>query len=272
LLSTPGTAEQLRVTYAGKKTSEKDRQTPLIIQAKEFALRIDPPPPPPPPVRSTPSPGIRRPQASVSAKFKLVGTSYHIGDEGNSWALIDEVGKGWHWVKLGGVVGHLKIEKIGSGVVLIRDGTSTYELTAERKQKPDYVKSYTGTDPNSSTPGIWHSSGESTNQVFSAESTQNQAVPVVTKEQVESNIEWLKKLQENPEALGMTAEEAEEIAGFGDMLDSLEAEAMKLEPNTAPAEETNSATDVNAAKEGQQLEQMPKVRPGGRPVRTRRLR
>jgi hypothetical protein len=249
LLSSPGAAEQLQVTYAGKKTSETDRQTPLIIQAKEFALRLDPPPPPPPPVQSSPSPAVRRPQATVSAKFTLIGTSYHVGDESNSWALIDEVGKGWHWVKLGGVVGHLKIEKIGDGIVLIRDGDSTYELTAERKQKPDYVKSYTGTDPNNRVSGIWQGSGQSANQASSTENAQISEGPAVTEEQIKSNIEWLKQLQNNPESLGITAEEAKELGDLGDMLNSLEAELKSSEPNIAKTPESikdgNSTADAN---------------------------
>lgn len=263
LLSTPGAAEQLQATYAGKRTSETDRQTPLVIQAKEFALRINPPPPPPPPVQSSPSPGVRRPQAPVSAKFTLIGTSYHIENESNSWALIDEVGKGWHWVKLGGMVGHLKIERIGDGVVLIRDGDSTYELIAERKQKPDYVKSYTGIDPNNRTSGVWQGSGKSTNQASSTENAQISEDPAVTEEQIKSNIEWLKQLQNNPESLGITAEEAKEIGDLGDMLNSLEAGLESSEPNIAKTPELikdgNSTADANM-QQRIQMDSRPKMR------------
>jgi hypothetical protein len=45
-----------------------------------------------------------------------------------SAALIDEPGKGFHWVKQSSQVGHLVIDKIKDGAVVIRDGTSTYEL------------------------------------------------------------------------------------------------------------------------------------------------
>ncbi len=144
LLKLPSVAEQFQI---GQKPIDGEQETPLIKQAKAFALRIDPPPPPEP-VKSQPKPDeTPRPQVAISAKFKLIGTSYHFGDEADSLALIDEVGKGLHWVKQGGKVGYLIIERIGDGSVLINDNGKTYELIAERAQKPDFVKSYTGIVP-----------------------------------------------------------------------------------------------------------------------------
>jgi hypothetical protein len=263
LLSSPGVAEQLQASYAGKSTSEQNRDTPLMRQAKAFALRIDPPPPPAPPQPiQRPNEPIR-PKVDVSAKFTLVGTSYNVGDEANSWALINEVGKGFHWVRLGGTVGHLKIEKIGSGSVLIRDGEKTYEMSAERTQKADLVQSYTGSIPSISAPDIWKGVEK---PVIKPENAQIQEQPIPesqapepNKADIQANIEWIRQMKENPESLGMTAEEAKELEGLGDMLKSMEAEQQQLDSNTAgssepnatnkPVENTSPAADANTGQQ-----------------------
>lgn len=269
LLSSPGVAEKLQASYSGKKTSETDTDTPLMRQAKIFALRIDPPPPPAPPKpvqRSQNHNEPIRPRVDVSAKFTLVGTSYNVGDEANSWALINEVGKGFHWVRLGGTVGYLRIEKIGSGSVLIRDGEKTYEMTAERTQKADFVKSYTGTTPSISVPDIWKgvekpspAAPETQTPVIKPENTQipeqqaPEPVPEPNAAEIQANIDWIKQIKENPESLGMTAEEAKELGELGDMLKDMEAqkERVNSEPNAAnkPIENTSPATDANVSKQ-----------------------
>lgn len=248
-LSAQGVAEQLQAGSVGKKAPDVEQDTPLIRQAKAFALRINPPPPPEP-VRTEPAPQeAPRPKVEVSAKFTLVGTSYHTGDENNSWALINEVGKGWHWVRQGEKIGYLIIEKIGDGVVLIRDGSNTYELTAERQQKPDYVKSFTGTLEKTVIPwqgkqkAVSEAVSKDQNSVSSTENAQPAAAAEnkATKEEVQANINWLKQIQANPESAGMTAEEANELGNLGDMLKTLEKEAKEAESNepNAPAEPNN---------------------------------
>jgi hypothetical protein len=256
-LAAPGIAEQLQASSTGNKAPDIERDTLLVRQAKQFALRINPPPPPAP-VRVEPPPEAQRPKAAITAKFTLVGTSYHTGDEKNSWALINEVGKGWHWVKQGSKVGYLTIERIGDGIVLIRDGSSTYELVAERQQKPDYVKSFTG--ELDKTTVAWRGTKNTVTEAISQEqeqspvsSTENaQPVPTeepkVTKEQVQENINWIKQMQENPESLGMTAEEAKELGGLGDMLKTLETELKTVESNAPEANEPNAAAEPNSVK------------------------
>lgn len=246
LLSSPGVAEKLQASYAGKRTSETNQDTPLMRQAKAFALRIDPPPPPAPPqqVQRPAGETSPRPKVEVSAKFTLVGTSYNVGDEANSWALINEVGKGFHWVRLGGVVGHLKIEKIGSGSVLIRDGERTYEMVADRTQKPDLVQSYTGETSSALVPDIWKGVDKpvviiETPQIQESQ-IQEQQSPEAKKAEIQANIEWLKQLKDNPESVGMTAEEAKELEGLGDMLKTMEAEQQQLESNTPSNSEPNN--------------------------------
>jgi hypothetical protein len=232
-----------------------------------------------------------RPKVEVSAKFTLVGTSSNIGDETGSWALINEAGKGWHWVRQGEKVGYLMVEKIGDGVVLIRDGSETYELIAERKQRPDYVKSYTGPVDSNKTIAPWRSTekpaalpeSQVQNPVPSTENTQATPAktPKVTKEDIQENIDWVKQLQENPESLGMTAEEAKELGGLGEVLNSLETELKAIEsnePNTANEPNlTNKlgsmeVEDANKQKSPEMTKQRQEDEPAPKPSRARRRR
>ena len=249
-LNAPGVAAQMQAGSTGTKAVDTDQDTPLLRQAKALALRINPPPPPPPPVSVQSRSGPVHPKVDVSAKFTLVGTSSYTNNEAGSWALINEVGKGWHWVRQGEKVGYLMVEKIGDGIVLIRDGSRTYELTAERKQKPDYVKSYTGPVDSNETIAPWRSTKtpeyQEQNSVSSTENTQvaPPLEPEVAKEDVQENIEWIRQLKENPESLGMTAEEAKELEGLGEVLNSLETELKTIESN-----EPNTVKEPNLTNE-----------------------
>ena len=259
LLKLPGVAEQFQADFAGRISADSEAETPLTKQAKAFALRINPPPPPQP-VRPRPQPSeIPRPQASVTAKFMLIGTSYHFGEETDSLALIDEVGKGLHWVKQGGKVGHLVIEKIGDGKVLINDNGKTYELIADREKMPDLVKSYTGPVIKNEPIVLWESKesviGQAESTVPSADNAETsvpQLSPEQIRQQAQESIEWLKQLQQDPNSLGMTAEEANELSGLGELLKSIENEVG--EPNKANDSNSAAISDVNQQAEEPQEE------------------
>jgi hypothetical protein len=289
-LKAPGIAAQMQESSTGTKVVATDQETPLLKQSKAFALRINPPPPPAPPpadVQSSSEPV--RPKVDVSAKFTLVGTSYYTGDEANSWALINEVGKGWHWVRQGEKIGHLTVEKIADGIVLIRDGKQTYDLTAERKQKPDYVKSYTGPADSNKTTAPWQTvetpaalqESKEQNPVPNTENAQDAPPPEpeINKKDIQENIDWLKQIQENPESIGMTAEEAKELEGLGNLLNSLETEIKTIEsnepntlnePNTANGLGSTTIEDPNKQKSPEMTQQNQKEEPAFRPSRVRR--
>ncbi|MCE5340826.1 MAG: hypothetical protein LLF92_06820 [Planctomycetaceae bacterium] len=240
ILSKPGVAEQMQTSYSGKTTYDGQQDTPLVVQAKKFALRINPPPPPQPVQQPTADNRPIRPKVEVSAAFKLLGTSYHFGDTTQSWALIDEVGKGLHWVKQGSKVGHLNIEKVGDGSVLINDNGRRYELVAERQDKLDLVKSYTG-ELEKSVPVILSANSEKVTSATTPEipvvnQIPAQIEPELTPEEqlknTQNNIEWLKQMQSDPNA-GMSDSEANELDGLGQMLKMLEDEAKQLQQQTA---------------------------------------
>jgi hypothetical protein len=264
LLKLPGVAEQFQADSAGRKASDSEAETPLMKQAKAFALRLNPPPPPEP-VRPKSLPNeIQRPQATIAAKFMLIGTSYHFGDEAGSLALIDEVGKGLHWVRQGDKVGYLIVEKIGDGKVLINDSGNVYELIADREKMPDLVKSYTGPVIKNEPIVLWNLEEEAAKSkpaipvpVPSADNNEAsvlQLSPEEMRQQAQESIEWIKKLQQDPNSLGMTAEEANELGGLGELLKSLKNEVG--EPNKADDSNSARVSDVNQrAKEAQEVQE-----------------
>ncbi len=139
LLDSPGVLESLKKTTAVADTSTV---SPLVQQARKFANYLNPPPPPksarPAPVSNN-RPSIR-PQTEVSAKFDLLGTSYYPLRPELSLALIDEPGKGLRWIRQSSKIGHLVVEEVNDGKVVIRDGTRTYELPAKRTPKRSLIK------------------------------------------------------------------------------------------------------------------------------------
>ncbi len=138
-LAAPGKAQQLK-QQGIQHSSREDQVSPLVLRARDFALRINPPPPPPPPVarsaRLTPKEGPPRPAGDVPVQFELMGTGYFPDKPEKSWALVNEVGKGMHWIKSGESIGHIKIEQIKDGSIVIKDGEKSSELVAKREIKP----------------------------------------------------------------------------------------------------------------------------------------
>ena len=122
----------------------RSQVSPLVKQAEAFASYINPPKPEKP-TKTTPS-GNRPPPVVTpeppwfSAKFTLIGTTYYASHPELSLALIDEVGKGLHWVRQSGKVGHLIIEQVKDGLVVVRDGQRTLELVPERAEKISLLK------------------------------------------------------------------------------------------------------------------------------------
>ena len=138
-LSLPSVVEEFRKARGDKHGGDKDQISPLLKEAKAFGNYLNPPksakktktvrkppprgtvlPPPPEPPRTT-------------AKFKLIATSCYASRPELSLALIDEVGKGRHWVRESSVVGHLTIEQIKDGLIVVKGAKRTYEIPAQAR-------------------------------------------------------------------------------------------------------------------------------------------
>jgi len=137
-LNSAGVIERFSKAQRQNNTESKDQISPLVKQAEAFALYLNPPPPKRAVAYHKPT-ATPRPK-TVSAKFELIGTSYYASHPELSLALIDEPGKGSHWVRQSSKVGHLVIEQVKDGLVVVRDGKRTFELTAERPKKTSLLK------------------------------------------------------------------------------------------------------------------------------------
>lgn len=144
-LNTPSVVDNFKKNRAGRSTSKVDEVSPLVKQAQALALYLNPPPKPKPlPLKqSAKTPQKPRPPAKVATKFNLIGTSYYRDRPEKSLALIDEPGKGLHWVRQSAEIGHLIIEQVKDGIVVIKDGQRTYELVSQRPIKKSLVKGET---------------------------------------------------------------------------------------------------------------------------------
>jgi hypothetical protein len=134
LLGEPDVIEKFNKSAGNKAMRGKSQISPLVQQAGAFALYLNPPKPKEPrPVQGRTA-TVKRPP-SATPKFKVMGTSYYKGRPESSMALIDEPGKGLHWVRQSGMVGHLLIEEVKDGVVVFKDNNGTFEQKAEEQPR-----------------------------------------------------------------------------------------------------------------------------------------
>jgi hypothetical protein len=129
-LKEPGAAEKF--ASAGERPGKSEVQSsPLVKQATDFGLYLNPPPPSTPVQSAESDRAEPAPLAIVTPKFNLIGTSYYALHPELSLALIDEPGNGLHWVREGNSIGHLKIEKVKDGSITLNDGQRTSEMTVK---------------------------------------------------------------------------------------------------------------------------------------------
>jgi len=131
VLSSPSVVEKFKEAKSDAGKSGRNTISPFVKQAEAFALYLNPPAKSQdgqaPPKYPTAMVGPPMPQ-TVSAKFTLVGTSYDPSSPELSLAFIDEPGKGLRWVRQSSQIGRLVVEQVKDGLVVINDGTGTYEL------------------------------------------------------------------------------------------------------------------------------------------------
>jgi hypothetical protein len=138
-LSSPGLIEQFKKTRGGQARDSEDEVPPLVLQAEAFALYLNPPKAQtvkPAPGRSRPT---IQPDIAVTPKFKVLATCRHEGRPELSQVLIDEPGKGRHWVRQSSRVGHSLIEEVRDGLVVVKSGEETYERMIEQKPETGSV-------------------------------------------------------------------------------------------------------------------------------------
>jgi len=151
-LNSPDVVTQFKTAKGSRARANDNQISPLVQQAQAFSSILNPPKP-----RETAraQPGGRKPnvaaEPAVKPHFTLKGTIVYEAKPELSMVLIDEPGKGTHWVRQSTMVGHLLIEDVKDGLVVVKSSEGTYKLEIEEKlttsstSKPSSV-------PNRSTP------------------------------------------------------------------------------------------------------------------------
>jgi hypothetical protein len=126
--------ERFKKNRGERAKKDTDQKPPLVKEAEDFALYLNPPKPepkaeivkPPAPRKTAALPPVQ--SVSRTAKFNLIATCVHESNPALSVALIDAPGGDRRWVRPSDVVGHLIIKEIKEGSVIINDGARTYPL------------------------------------------------------------------------------------------------------------------------------------------------
>ncbi len=128
ILGAPSVVEKFRENQGDKAQSRQDAISPLVMQAEAFGLYLDPPVSAGEPTRIA-----RRereiPQRPVTPgittlRFDLLGTSYSPASQGECFAYIRlHDGKTTKWVRIGEMVGQMRIKEIRRDSVVCWDGS-----------------------------------------------------------------------------------------------------------------------------------------------------
>jgi hypothetical protein len=245
-------------TKSAKNRATSEPESPLIKQADAFALRINPPAP----VIETPVQAIR---PAETPKFRLLGTSFYPHDPNRSMALIDEPGKGQHWIGPSTGVGSYTITQIGDGKLTYTDGQKSMEMFAEKPQGTPQIsviqitQGQGGVTSTAPPIGTAVPMGQAAPEQAAAQPAAQTPAEKPSLEEIKSNVEFIRQVMaEANEAkataktgeMGISAQEANELKDLGGFLKQLEeqqkqaeaeANAVKSEPNSSQeAKDANS--------------------------------
>ncbi len=234
-LNLPGIIEVYKADSAAE-TEKADQTSPLMKQAESFALRINPPRPKSPIVKPVKPPTPR--PTKVSAKFTLLGTVVYVVDPVRSLALIDEPGKGLHWVRQSDNIGHLKIEQINDGHILVRDGDQISPLYAEHPEKKSLLKS---------TPVISQKKeSKPAGPQIRSQPPRPRHMPQSSMSTRRINLPDQKDTPKNhPESMGISPEEAEDLGQMGTILKAMEEELLRIEKESQDSETAPAPNEPN---------------------------
>ncbi len=167
-LDGPGFIDEFRKT-AKAIVAPKDKISPLVREAKLFALRINPPPPPKPktPVKPKTAPtkpvarnaAIPIPKATnINTTFKVIATCRYDSSPEKSLALLEMAAEGQKWYRQGDKVGHLTINEIKDGsIVMFKNGQHNSNVDVVMPKVVSLLKSDGNTKyipPTSSSPPV----------------------------------------------------------------------------------------------------------------------
>ena len=132
-LKLPSVREKFEGVAGNKAKPGESRVSPLVEQAEAFALILNPLKPTIQKTAKGAKPASISSRLPVTPKFKVFGTSYCAGNPELSQVLIDEPGRDRRWVRQSSMVGHLLIEQVKDGIVVVKSSEKTFEIPIEEK-------------------------------------------------------------------------------------------------------------------------------------------
>jgi len=253
LIAQPSVVEEFRKSYEtrGRETTT----SPLVVQAQNFGVRIDPPSP-----KTEDTPAARSAREAIRemaapppppAAFTVVATCVNPADPSQSFALLNQPGKGTFWVRPKDEVNRAVIKEILSGKIVTSDGR---EFSVPRTERISLLKPGSPMPPGyenyrlppaeaadmapsriAPTIGAPAVAGQPALVQPTVAAEPAAAARAVTPEEAQANVEWLKQLMEDPESMGLTKEEAAQLGDLGQMLKDLSAAAEDTAPTTQDA-------------------------------------
>jgi len=135
-LKLPSVREKFESAADTKTKAGENRESPLVKQAEAFALYLNPvKPAPKTSTKGAKIPGIAS-KVNVTPKFPVYATIVCPDNPELSQALIDEPGRGRHWVRQSSMVGHLLIEQVKNGLVVAKSGEETFNIEIANEPQP----------------------------------------------------------------------------------------------------------------------------------------
>ncbi|MHC4326288.1 MAG: hypothetical protein ACYSUX_18615 [Planctomycetota bacterium] len=220
-LKLPSAKEKFENAADTKTKTSKSQESPLVKQAEAFALYLNPAKQT---VRKT-SKGTKAPniadKVAVTPKFKVFATIYYPDNPNLSQALIDEPGMGRHWIRQSSMVGHLLLEQVKDGLIVIKGSKETFELEIEKEPQTGSPRKPSSASQLRSS----QSSAKSTSSAFSRAAanvrrtrniSQKPQRNINDEEKMGELVDKLKDLRQNPPSdktnSGLDKEEQEERA------------------------------------------------------------
>jgi hypothetical protein len=239
-LESPGVLEQYKAG-SDAEAGKADQISPLMKQAEAFALRIQPPQPIKPisPARAAPRP------TKVAVKFSLLGTAVYLFNPVRSLALIDEPGKGPHWVRQSDNVGHLTIDQINDGHILVRDGERTEILYAKHPEKKSLLKNPPPAGPQREFKPM---ADPSMTKPFDPRKMPPRSKSMRQRQRTTTDPNAAKQLQtpkKQHESMDIGPEEAKDLEHIGTLLKAMEDELLRMERESQGTETAPAANEPN---------------------------
>jgi len=152
-LELPSVREKFEDVSDNKTKAGESRVSPLVEQAEAFALYLNPIEPVVRKNSKATKTTTISDRVAVTPKFPVYATIYFEGNPELSQALIDEPGRERRWVRQSSQVGHLFIEQIKDGIVVVKSGGKTFDLLLAEKPETNILNKSTSTKTGSSIRG-----------------------------------------------------------------------------------------------------------------------